>query len=37
VSASDYLTGFGNEFATEAIDGALPRGQNSPQRVAHGL
>src|SRR5215212_743173 len=32
-----YNTGFGNEFATEAIEGALPRGQNSPQRVALGL
>ena len=32
-----YLSGFGNDFATEAIPGALPVGQNSPQRVAHGL
>jgi homogentisate 1,2-dioxygenase len=32
-----YLSGFGNEFATEAVAGALPSGQNSPQRVAHGL
>lgn len=32
-----YQTGFGNEFATEAIEGALPIAQNSPQRVAHGL
>ncbi|MCC6194544.1 MAG: homogentisate 1,2-dioxygenase [Burkholderiales bacterium] len=32
-----YQTGFGNEFATEAIPGALPVGQNSPQRVALGL
>ncbi|KFA04603.1 homogentisate 1,2-dioxygenase, partial [Xanthomonas vasicola pv. musacearum NCPPB 4394] len=31
------MTGFGNEFATEAVAGALPVGQNSPQRVAHGL
>ena len=31
------LTGFGNEFATEAIPGALPVGRNSPQRPAHGL
>jgi len=36
-SMADYLTGFGNEFATEAIEGTLPHGQNSPQRVAHGL
>jgi homogentisate 1,2-dioxygenase len=32
-----YQSGFGNEFATEALPGALPVGQNSPQRVAHGL
>jgi homogentisate 1,2-dioxygenase len=32
-----YQTGFGNEFATEALPGALPVGQNSPQRVAYGL
>jgi homogentisate 1,2-dioxygenase len=32
-----YLSGFGNEFATEAIAGALPQGRNSPQRAPHGL
>jgi len=32
-----YNSGFGNEFATEAIPGALPVGQNSPQKVAFGL
>lgn len=32
-----YQSGFGNEFATEAVDGALPIGQNSPQRAPHGL
>jgi len=32
-----YQSGFGNEFATEAIAGTLPVGQNSPQKVAHGL
>ena len=32
-----YLTGFGNQFATEAVPGTLPVGRNSPQRVAHGL
>lgn len=32
-----YQTGFGNEFASEAIAGTLPVGRNSPQRVAHGL
>lgn len=29
--------GFGNHFETEALKGALPRGQNSPQKVAFGL
>jgi len=33
----DYMSGFGNEFATEAIPGTLPVGRNSPQKVAHGL
>jgi len=37
VSALDYQSGFGNEFATEAVAGTLPEGRNSPQRVAHGL
>jgi len=32
-----YLTGFGNSFATEALKGALPEGQNSPQKVPLGL
>ncbi|RVT93598.1 homogentisate 1,2-dioxygenase [Sphingomonas crocodyli] len=31
------LTGFGNHFATEAVPGALPVGQNSPQKVPFGL
>jgi len=33
----DYCSGFGNEYATEAIPGALPVGQNSPQNPAFGL
>jgi homogentisate 1,2-dioxygenase len=33
----DYQQGFGNHFESEAVAGTLPRGQNSPQRVAHGL
>jgi len=37
VTELNYMTGFGNEFATEALPGALPVGQNSPQRVAYGL
>jgi homogentisate 1,2-dioxygenase len=32
-----YLSGFGNEFATQALAGALPVGQNSPQRPPLGL
>eukprot|EP01126_Amoeba_proteus_P020085 TRINITY_DN2052_c0_g1_i1.p1 TRINITY_DN2052_c0_g1~~TRINITY_DN2052_c0_g1_i1.p1 ORF type:complete len:366 (+),score=56.65 TRINITY_DN2052_c0_g1_i1:78-1175(+) len=32
-----YLTGFGNEFATEARPGTLPQGQNSPQICPEGL
>jgi len=32
-----YLTGFGNEFESEALPGALPQGQNSPQRCPYGL
>ncbi len=32
-----YLSGFGNEFATEAVAGALPHGQNSPQKPPLGL
>jgi len=32
-----YQSGFGSEFATEALVGALPQGQNSPQKVPYGL
>ena len=32
-----YMSGLGNHFETEALPGSLPKGQNSPQRVAHGL
>ena len=32
-----YQSGFGGELATEALPGALPQGQNSPQKVAYGL
>jgi homogentisate 1,2-dioxygenase len=34
---SRYLSGFGNEFSSEALPGALPVGQNSPQKVPYGL
>ncbi len=33
----EYLSGFGNQFATEALRGALPQGRNSPQRCPYGL
>jgi homogentisate 1,2-dioxygenase len=33
----EYQSGFGNTFSTEALKGALPRGQNSPQKPPRGL
>lgn len=32
-----YQSGFGNQFSSEALPGALPVGQNSPQKHALGL
>jgi homogentisate 1,2-dioxygenase len=32
-----YQSGFGNEFSTEALAGALPLGRNSPQNCPYGL
>ena len=32
-----YMTGFGSHFESEAVDGALPKGRNSPQKPAYGL
>ena len=32
-----YQSGFGNYFETEAVAGALPHGQNNPQKAPHGL
>ncbi len=37
VKTPTYQSGFGNEFVTEALPGALPVGQNSPQRAPYGL
>ncbi|MFC3109028.1 homogentisate 1,2-dioxygenase [Undibacterium arcticum] len=37
INGTGYQTGFGNEFATEALPGALPVGQNSPQQAPYGL
>lgn len=33
----EYLSGFGNEFVSEAVPGCVPRGRNSPQRSPLGL
>jgi homogentisate 1,2-dioxygenase len=35
--ALSYMPGFGNDFETESLPGALPQGRNSPQRPAYGL
>lgn len=35
--ASEYMSGFGNSFETEALPGALPVGRNSPQKCDYGL
>ena len=34
---ADYMSGFGNDFETEALPGALPQGMNSPQQCNYGL
>ncbi len=36
-AVAEYMSGFANEFATEALPGALPVGRNSPQRAPYGL
>jgi homogentisate 1,2-dioxygenase len=36
-AAAGYMPGFGNHVATEAVAGALPQGQNAPQRAPFGL
>lgn len=37
IVALPYQNGFGNEFGTEALPGALPVGRNSPQKCRYGL
>jgi homogentisate 1,2-dioxygenase len=37
MSERAHQSGFGNQFATEAVPGALPQGRNSPQRAPLGL
>jgi homogentisate 1,2-dioxygenase len=36
-AALRYQSGFGNEYASEAVAGALPQGRNSPQRAPFDL
>lgn len=33
----NYLSGFGSHWQTEALEHALPKGQNSPKKVPYGL
>ncbi len=33
----EYMSGFGNHFVSETEPGVLPKDQNSPQKVKHGL
>ena len=35
--ALSYMPGFGNDFESESLPGALPQGKNSPQRCPYGL
>ncbi|MGD0906464.1 MAG: homogentisate 1,2-dioxygenase [Candidatus Acidiferrales bacterium] len=37
ITETVYQSGFGNEFSTEAVPGALPQTQNAPQKAPHGL
>lgn len=32
-----YMNGFGNHFSTEALEDALPKNQNNPQKCNYGL
>ena len=36
-NALQYMSGFGGHFESEAVEGALPKGRNSPQKPAFGL
>jgi len=36
-TTSGYMPGFGNDFESEALPGALPQGRNSPQKCNYGL
>ncbi len=36
-TSAGYMPGYGNDFETEALPGALPQGMNSPQKCEYGL
>ena len=36
-AGQDMMSGFGNHFESEALEGALPEGMNSPQKCNYGL
>lgn len=36
-TVAGYMPGFANDHETEALDGALPQGMNSPQKCPYGL
>ena len=36
-TTAHYMPGWGNDFETEALPGALPQGMNSPQKCNYGL
>src|SRR5579864_2099971 len=37
IGSLTYQNGFGNQFGTQVLEGALPEGRNSPQRCGYGL
>lgn len=37
MSELKYMSGFGNEYSSEAVAGSLPIGRNNPQKVKFGL
>ena len=37
IGSLTYQNGFSNQFGTQALEGALPEGRNSPQRCGYGL
>lgn len=36
-SSYGFKAGFGGHFETECLEGAIPKGQNSPQKCPYGL